>query len=173
MNYLCPGEKMSNVKFHDSTKRMSETLHPDANSDFLKDGRPPALSNQEQCFLYLAWLKNGFSLAHMSFLFNISVPTVSRYLITWSNFCYFSLGSIPIWPTREQIDEIMPDDFKNTYPTTRCIIDCTELYCQRPGSLAIQSALYSTYKSHVTYKGLVGISPSWHIWEYHFHQSAL
>ena len=68
--------------------------------------------------------------------------------------------SLPIWPSREQINESMPESFKRTYPTTRCIIDCTELFCQRPSSLAIQSCLYSHYKSHNTYKGLLGISPS-------------
>ena len=54
----------------------------------------------------------------------------------------------------------MPESFRRAYPSTRCIIDCTELYCQRPSSLSTQSALYSHYKSHVTYKGLIGISPS-------------
>ena len=90
LKHLNPGVKMKNVKFHDSTNRMSETSHGEADNDFLKDGRAPALSNEEQLFLYLTWLKNGFTLAHMSFLFDISVPTVSRYLITWSNFIYFS-----------------------------------------------------------------------------------
>ena len=51
----------------------------------------------------------------------------------------------------------MPLTFKNTYPKTCCI---TELFCQRPSSLSIQSHMYYQYKSHVTYKGLVGISPS-------------
>ena len=54
----------------------------------------------------------------------------------------------------------MPKAFKKAYPSTRCIIDCTELFCQRPSSLSTQSALYSHYKSHVTYKGLIGISLS-------------
>ena len=54
----------------------------------------------------------------------------------------------------------MPESFKRTYSSTRCIIDCTKLYCQRPSSLATQSALYSHYKCHVTYKGLIGIFPS-------------
>ena len=57
------------------------------------------------------------------------------------------------------MNEYMPESFRRAYPSTRCIIDCTELYCQRP-SLSTQSALYSHYKSHVTYKGLIGISPS-------------
>ena len=54
----------------------------------------------------------------------------------------------------------MPQCFKDTYPDTRFIIDCTKLFTQVPSSLAIQSALYSTYKHHVTYKGLIGIAPS-------------
>ena len=54
----------------------------------------------------------------------------------------------------------MPQVFKDTYPSTRVIIDCTELFCQRPLSLTIQSSLFSHYKHHVTYKGLVGIAPA-------------
>ena len=61
---------------------------------------------------------------------------------------------------KEQIKLSMPHCFKDTYPDTRCIIDCTELFTQVPSSVAIQSALYSTYKHHVTYKGLIGIAPS-------------
>jgi len=34
------------------------------------------------------------------------------------------------------------------------------LFCQVPASMKIQSAMYSHYKSHVTYKGLLGIAPS-------------
>ena len=54
----------------------------------------------------------------------------------------------------------MPQIFKETYPSTRVIIDCTELLCQRPSSLAIQSSLFSHYNHHVTYKVLVSIAPS-------------
>ena len=70
------------------------------------------------------------------------------------------LGSIPIWPTKQQVLECMPLCFKETYPTIRCIIDCTEVFVQVPSSLEGQSALYSSYKHHVTYKGLIGIAPS-------------
>ena len=54
----------------------------------------------------------------------------------------------------------MPQSFKNTYPSTRCIIDCIELFCQRPSSLCTQKCMHSHYKSHVTYKGLLRIAPS-------------
>ena len=106
----------------------------------------------------MTWLKNGFARSHLAWLFKISKSTVTRYLITWTNFCYFSLGAIPIWHSREVIDSTMPQSFKNTCPSTCCIIDCTELFCQRPSSLSSQSCMYSHYKNYVTYKGLLGIS---------------
>ena len=57
----------------------------------------PKLSSQDQLFMYVTWLKNGFARSNLAWLFKISKSTVTRYLITWTNFCYFSLGAIPIW----------------------------------------------------------------------------
>ena len=85
---------------------------------------------------------------------------MSQILISWINYFTFSLGAIPIWPTKNQVRQSMPNSFKNTYPNTRCILDCTELLTAlNPLSLKAQSSLYSFYKHHVTYKGLVGNSP--------------
>ena len=53
----------------------------------------------------------------------------------------------------------MPESFKQTYPNTWYIIDCTELFYQRPSSLFVQSSFYSNYKHHVTYKSIIGIAP--------------
>ena len=53
----------------------------------------------------------------------------------------------------------MPDSFKKLYPSTRVILDCTEIYVQTPSSLLLQSQLYSSYKSNTTLKGLIGIAP--------------
>ena len=89
---------------------------------------------------------------------------MSHHLISWVNFLYFKLGSIPIWLSKEEILETMPTSFKKTYPNTRCMIDCTELFCQSPCSLNTQSCLYSSYKSHITDKSLVGIAPSGAEW---------
>ncbi|XP_065672094.1 uncharacterized protein LOC136089922 [Hydra vulgaris] len=110
--------------------------------------------------MILVYFKNGFALSHIGWLFKLPKTTISRHIISWINYLYFTLGRIPIWPSREQIDLTMPECFKRSYPKPRCIIDCTELFCQIPSSLNIQSSMYSSYKSHVTYKGLLGISPS-------------
>ena len=54
----------------------------------------------------------------------------------------------------------MPEDFKVKYPKTRVILDCTEIKCQMPSSLLLNSRLFSSYKNHTTVKGLIGIAPS-------------
>ena len=53
----------------------------------------------------------------------------------------------------------MPQCF-NKSPSTCVIIDCTEFFIETPLSLVNQAITYSSYKSHNTFKVLVGISPS-------------
>ena len=53
----------------------------------------------------------------------------------------------------------MPQVFKDLYPSTRVIIDCTEIKVQVPSSLLLQSQMYSSYRSGTTLKSLVGITP--------------
>ena len=111
-------------------------------------------------FFFLSWLRLGSPLKHTVWLFDLFKSTASRYIITWANFIYFKLGCVPIWRTKDIVIETMPEFFRDTYPDMRVIIDSTELFCQKPSSLTIQSSLFSHYKHHITYKGLVGISPS-------------
>ena len=163
--FLDPGDDGSKLKYYDYAKDVAEqnisvSQKKTSNNTLQKRGPKPKLNSKDQLFMCLSWLKNGFTMSHVTWLFDTPKSTVSRYIITWINFMYFSLGSIPVWPSRQQIDENMPESFKRTYPSTRCVIDCTELHCQRPSSLSIQSSLYSSYKHHVTYKGLIGIAPS-------------
>ncbi|XP_077518254.1 uncharacterized protein LOC144128595 [Amblyomma americanum] len=47
-----------------------------------------------------------------------------------------------------------------TYPTTRVILDATEIKCEVPFSLSLQSSSYSTYKTSNTFKGHIGVSPN-------------
>ncbi|XP_048749122.1 uncharacterized protein LOC125661232 [Ostrea edulis] len=123
-------------------------------------GRPKAMDSIDELFMFLCRLKCGFLSDDLSVRFNIHKSTVSRKNITWGNYMYFLLGGINIWPSREKILQHMPNDFKVSYPKTRIIIDCTEIFSERPSSLALASKTFSTYKSHNTWKGLVGIAPN-------------
>ena len=111
-------------------------------------------------FLFLVRVKQGFPIEDLAVRFKVSPSTVSRVFLTWANFLYFMLGQIPIWPTKVQVKANLPDCFKLTYPNTCVILDCTEIKVQTPSSKVLNSEFYSSYKSHTTYKGLVGISPN-------------
>lgn len=84
---------------------------------------------------------------------------MSNIIITWANFLYLRLGGLNICATKEQVVKSMPASFKEKYPSTRVIIDCTEIKVEMPSSLLLKSQTYSNYKSANTFKGLVGISP--------------
>ena len=46
------------------------------------------------------------------------------------------------------------------FSNTRIIIDCYEIECQRPSGLMNSSITYSQYKSHNTWKVLIGCTPA-------------
>ena len=70
------------------------------------------------------------------------------------------LGSFCIWPSRPKIQKCMQNCFKKTYPSCRGIINASEIRVQAPSSMILNSEMYSSYKSHTTYKGNVVISLS-------------
>ena len=100
----------------------------------------------DELFIFLCRLHMGLLEQDLSIRFKCSVPTVSRKIVTWANFLYFVLGTIPIWLTKTQIQDHMPECFKSTYPNTRVIIYCIEIKTQQPSSLILNSQLYSKYK---------------------------
>ena len=65
-----------------------------------------------------------------------------------------------MWPSRESVHANMPQIFKDLYPCTRCIIDCSEIFIERPYSYQARAQTYSTYKKHNTLKFLIGITPN-------------
>ena len=73
---------------------------------------------------------------------------------------YIQFSFLIKWPTRKAVDDHMPASFKQKYPKCRIILDCTEIRTETPASLQHKSLMYSDYKSHMTWKGLVGISPA-------------
>ena len=45
-----------------------------------------------------------FKLITAQYNINNFLGEILRYLITWMNFYYFSLGAVPIWTSREAVD---------------------------------------------------------------------
>ncbi|XP_056092311.1 uncharacterized protein LOC130071488 [Rhinichthys klamathensis goyatoka] len=112
----------------------------------------------DEFFLFMVHLSVGPTQRDLSHRFNIHQSTVSRIITTWANFLYTILGSVRIWMSEEEVKAHLPNEFQD-YPDTQVVIDCTELRCQTPSSLLLQSEVFSNYKSHCTFKGLIGMAP--------------
>ncbi|XP_057302699.1 uncharacterized protein LOC130636867 [Hydractinia symbiolongicarpus] len=103
-----------------------------------KRRRSRATTAETEFFMILIRLRCGFPIEDMAIRFNMSTSNASK----------------------KTVAETMPKCFKDLYPTTRVIIDCTEIFIEMPSSYRSQSATFSSYKHHNTAKGLVGIAPS-------------
>ncbi|XP_037536329.1 uncharacterized protein LOC119428678 [Nematolebias whitei] len=121
--------------------------------------RPTKLLPIDELFLFLSYLSTGCTQRELGHRFNIHRATVSRIIVTWANFLYCLLGSICVWMSPAAVSSSLPQDFDGRYSDTQVILDCTELRCQTPSSLLLQSEVFSTYKSHCTFKAMVGMSP--------------
>ncbi len=109
-------------------------------------------------FLFMTYLSLILMQMDLAHRFRIHQSTVSRIKNTWANFFYTVLGAVGIWLDEETVKAHMPDVFQY-YCDTQVILDCTELHCQTPNSLLLLSEVFSTYKSHCTFKGLIGMAP--------------
>ena len=131
-----------------------------ASGESLITGAPRKLTPLNEFFLLLCRLRCGLLEIDLAYRFGVSQATVSRILSTWINFVYYKLKEVNIWPDRNQVDLFMPKSFKDTYPTTRCIIDATEIFTQMPSNPIAQQLTFSSYKNHNTLKALIAITPS-------------
>ena len=123
-------------------------------------GRPRSLPPMEEFFLTLVRLRLGLLEQDIAYRFGVSQSTVSRIFTTWINFLYIQFRQIPLWPPKEFVCAHMPKIFKEQYPSTRVIIDATEVFIQQPSLPELQQRTFSSYKNHNTFKALIGISPS-------------
>ena len=126
----------------------------------MRRGPKRSSTPEQEFFLVLVRLRLGLLEEDLATRCGMPQSQMSRIFITWVDFLHTRFRTYPIWPARGSINTTMPVVFKAMYPSTRVVIDCTEIFIERPSSFQSQSATCSTYKSHNTAKGLVGISPS-------------
>lgn len=135
----------------------SQTARASASSEV---GRPRSLRIIDEFFLVLMRLRLGLLLEDLADRFRISTSSCGLIFNRWIDYLYIQFSFLIKWPTRKAVDDHMPASFKQKYPKCRIILDCTEIRTETPASLQHKSLMYSDYKSHMTWKGLVGISPA-------------
>ena len=109
-----------------------------------KRGKKCILLPIDELFLTMAQLRVNIPEKVLSDWYKISVSEVSRIFITWVNFMFTRFMQLPIWASKETVEETMPDCFKFDYPFTRVILDGTEIFIEKPSCFRAQSATYSS-----------------------------
>lgn len=139
---------------------LTDTTFPYLQGQKKEKQRKREIEPIDQLWMFLTRVRLGLFERDLSYRFNVSVSTVSDVVITWANYLYILLGSLPVWPSKVKVKQHLPESFKGRYENVRGILDCTELKCELPKDYQRHSEMYSDYKSHDTFKGLVCISPS-------------
>ncbi|XP_033745805.1 uncharacterized protein LOC117331295 [Pecten maximus] len=126
-----------------------------------KPGPKRKLRIEDEFLLVMMRLRLGLLLEDLARRFCISVTTCCNIWRTWVQFLAQDLVPLLMfWPSKEAVQSNMPATFRRRYPNTRVILDCTEIRTETPESTRAKSLLYSNYKSHMTWKVLVGITPA-------------
>ena len=94
-------------------------------------------------------------------MYNVSEFTIRRIFITWIMFLFhhFKEYKTIMFPERHSFRKNLPAVFRK-FKNIRCILDCTEFYCETPRNYAHQGHHWSAYKHHTTMKCLVAILPT-------------
>ena len=118
------------------------------------------LSVEDRLLAVMIRLRRNLAASDVCFRMGIKEATYSRWFATWVPFLAAELRLLFPFPSRQLIDDWIPDCLTKRYPTTRVIIDCYEVECERPSGLMNQSITYSDYKGRNTIKYLLGCTPS-------------
>lgn len=105
-------------------------------------------------------LRLGLSNYDLGFRFCIHETTVSRIITKWVQLMDIRLSPLILWPDREQLQKTMPWCFRTQYGlNVTAIIDCFEIFIEKPGDLMSKAATWSTYKHYNTVKYLISVTP--------------
>ena len=100
----------------------------------------------------------GSSVRELSRQLKITQSSFSIMFTTWINFLCYELEALNNALTKERATRGAAafQPFKDT----RIVLDCTEVFTDRPSRLKTRKQLFSNYKHHSTIKFLVGTFPN-------------
>ena len=132
--------------------------------DFVTVGLPDSFGSSscsvfEQFLMVLIRLRLNAGVQDLGYQFNIHPSTVCHDFNKWLDVLYTKLQVFINWPDRANLLKTMPMVFRKAFQSCAIIIDCFEVFVERPTSLKARAQMWSNYKKHNTAKFLIGISP--------------
>ena len=105
-------------------------------------------------------LRLNIPLQGLAYQFGVSKATVSRIFLKWLTQMDIRLRDLIVWPDRESLRKTMPMCFQQSFgKKVANIIDCFEVFLERPSNLQARAYTWSNYKHKNTAKVLIGIVP--------------
>ena len=118
-----------------------------------------SLTPFQQLLMTLMRLRLNLSGQDLAYRFGVHKSTISRLFSHVIDIMYVKLKPLILWPDRDILLNTMPMDFRKHCPSCAVIIDCFEIFVERPSNLLARAQTYSAYKHHNTVKYLIGITP--------------
>lgn len=125
---------------------------------FTIDTRSHRLDVRERVLLTMAKLKLDLSYITLGALFNISGQLCKTYFFDFLTILSQVFKSCIYFPSEEEISKNLPKCFES-FKNCRVVLDCTEIFIQKPSCLCCRIKFYSQYKKSTTVKFMTGVSP--------------
>ena len=111
--------------------------------------RSQTLSPFQEFIMVLIKLRLNVPFQDLAYRLNISVPTVSRTFHSWLITMDIRLSPFIHWPDRESLIRSMSQCFQFSFGTkTTLIIDCSEIFIEKPTNLLARAQTFSSNKHH-------------------------
>ncbi|XP_060789866.1 uncharacterized protein LOC132894268 isoform X2 [Neoarius graeffei] len=113
-----------------------------------------------QFLLTCMHLRLNLNLQFLAYLFSISLETASRVFSNTCDVMFCRLvPALVIWPDRKHLRQSLPVSFQQNFEKCCCIIDCFEIFQEKPSDVETPRKTCLQNKSHNSSKYLIGIAP--------------
>ena len=120
----------------------------------------PESVKMDYFFAVLVKLRLNPPLRDLAYRLGVGESQFSAIFHNWLTVMYHNLKQLIVWPDSETLRENLPVAFRKHFINAKCIIDCFEIFIERPLSFDARAATYSNYKKHNTVKVLIAIAPT-------------
>ena len=126
---------------------------------YLPDNSKAKLSHEDQLLMTLVKLRLNSRWVSLADQFNSNKTSLNNIFWKWIDLIYHKLSFLIKWPDHDAGVQTLPKTFKQYFPRLTGIIDCTEIFIDRPKKLNARACVYSNYKKHSTVKFLIACTP--------------
>ena len=117
------------------------------------------LPPENQILLVMVRLRLNLPFQFLSIQTKLALGTINTIFQKVIEIMYQKLKFLIHWPDRNNLFQTLPPIFKANFPRLTSIVDCFEIFIERPKNLKARAQVYSNYKEHSTVNFFICTSP--------------